>query len=671
MSASSKKKLRKEQEAAAMTQKQQAAAKEAKKLKAYTITFWVVLALCVSLVAGLALKGPVVGVASRMTTALVVGEHKVSALELNYFYVDAINEFVNQYGSYLQLTGLNTAAPLSSQVYDKTAGTTWADHFLTSAISSAKNTYALYDAAVAAGHKLSEEETKAMNTLYDNMDVYAKAYGHSNANAYLKAIYGDGANKKTYKAYYEIVIMASSYYAAYSEQLKDSYTDVNLRDFEGKEGYKYNSYTYYYYYMGLDKFKFGGKKNDKGQTEYSEAEVKAAEEYIEKVAKLLSDPEINTLEKLNNAIAEMEKQLALDKAEAEKKPEDNNTEQKPEDNKPEETPEESKPEETPDASEPTETPDASEPTETPDASEPTTAPESEAQTVENDNVTEETPEDDNTEDDNTEDDNTEDDNTEDDNTEDDKTEDDKTEDKEDDKKYSKATEVDDQLYSKINALMQEWLRDTARKEGDITALKSTTKETKDGKEVETLKGYYIVMYKSVNDNKYALANVRHILVKFEGGTTDKNTGKTTYSQAEKDAAKKEATRIYDEWLKGAKTEDSFAELAKKYTDDGNGDEGGLYKDIVPEQMVATFNDWCFDEARKAGDHGTVETEYGWHVMFYSGDSETNYRDYMVTNDLLAKDMEAWQKALVDAISLTEKNTKFVNKDYIISSSMGM
>ena len=108
MSASSKKKLRKEQKAAAMTQKQQAAAKEAKKLKAYTITFWVVLALCVSLVAGLALKGPVVGVASRMSTALVIGEHKISAMELNYFYVDAINEYVNSYGNYLQFMKLKT-----------------------------------------------------------------------------------------------------------------------------------------------------------------------------------------------------------------------------------------------------------------------------------------------------------------------------------------------------------------------------------------------------------------------------------------------------------------------------------------------------------------------------------------------------------------------------------
>jgi parvulin-like peptidyl-prolyl isomerase len=222
--------------------------------------------------------------------------------------------------------------------------------------------------------------------------------------------------------------------------------------------------------------------------------------------------------------------------------------------------------------------------------------------------------------------------------------------------------------------MQEWLRNADRKEGDITALKRTTKsKDANGKEIETLNGYYIVMFKSVNDNKYALANVRHILVAFEGGTTDKNTGKKTYSDAEKNKAKDEAQKLLDEWLKGAKTEDSFAELAKKYTNDSNGEQGGLYEDVYPGQMVTTFNDFCFADGRKAGDHDIIETEYGWHVMFYSGDSKTNYRDYMVTKDKLTVDMEAWQKSLVDAISLTEKNTKFVNKDYIIqpANNLGM
>jgi hypothetical protein len=84
-------------------------------------------------------------------------------------------------------------------------------------------------------------------------------------------------------------------------------------------------------------------------------------------------------------------------------------------------------------------------------------------------------------------------------------------------------------------------------------------------------------------------------------------------------------------------------------------------------MVESFENWCFDESRKAGDHGMVETTYGYHIMYYVGDSETNYRDFMITNDKLSADMEKWQTGLNDAITVTEKNTKFVNRDLTLNN----
>ena len=57
-----------------------------------------------------------------------------------------------------------------------------------------------------------------------------------------------------------------------------------------------------------------------------------------------------------------------------------------------------------------------------------------------------------------------------------------------------------------------------------------------------MKGYYVVLFQGVNDNTYALKDVRHILVSYEGGTTDDN-GSTTYSDEEKNAAKEKAEAI--------------------------------------------------------------------------------------------------------------------------------
>ena len=122
--------------------------------------------------------------------------------------------------------------------------------------------------------------------------------------------------------------------------------------------------------------------------------------------------------------------------------------------------------------------------------------------------------------------------------------------------------------------------------------------------------------------------------------------------------------IYQQWLEGPKTEDNFAELARLFTDDSNADQGGLYEDIFPGQMVDSFNHWCFD-GRKPGDHGLIQTEYGWHVVYYCGDSGITYRDYMVSRDKLTADTDAWYEALISSVSCEVLNTGFVNKEYII------
>ncbi len=613
MSASNKKKLRKEQEMATMTKKQKAAKKEARKLAVYTASFWIVLALCVSIVLGLVLETPVNVAINRADTAITVGDHKITTTELTYFYIDAINQWYGTYGSYASMFGLSTSTGLDQQMYDKETGVTWADYFLDMALDNAKRTYALCDAADAANFTMSEEDQGAIDSLYTDLKAQAKEEKMS-VTKYLQNIYGDNANEKTYKKYYEATAKASAYYYHYQKNLKDSYTDEALREFEGKESYKYNSYTYASFYLSLDNFKIGGTKDEKGKITYSEDELKAAEEYLKRVKDELSAEGIDTVEKLNEAIAKMEAELEA--AKEANPPKDAN--------KKDETSTDDK-----------------------------TTTEGDKTTTEDDKTT--------SEDDKT-------------TSEDDKDED-KDEDKEDDKKEeeedkpSTATENKKVLYSKVTALMQEWIRDEARSTGDITALiDETTSKDKDGKETKTLKGYYIVLFQECHDNYDPLADVRHILVKYEGGKYNSSTGQTTYSDAEKKAAKEKAEKLLEEWKNGDANEDSFAAMANKHSADGDGTTGGLYENVYPGQMVTNFNDWCFDDIRKEGDTGVVESTYGYHVMYYVGDSEENYRDYMVTNDKLSEEMEEWETGLIDGITLVEKNVDRLEKDLVLSPS---
>ena len=83
-------------------------------------------------------------------------------------------------------------------------------------------------------------------------------------------------------------------------------------------------------------------------------------------------------------------------------------------------------------------------------------------------------------------------------------------------------------------------------------------------------------------------------------------------------------------------------------------------------MVATFNDWCFDSARKTGDTGIVESTYGYHVMYFVGNSDVTYRDYQIENELREADMDAWYTAAIDAMTVTEGDAQYVNTGLVLS-----
>ena len=235
---------------------------------------------------------------------------------------------------------------------------------------------------------------------------------------------------------------------------------------------------------------------------------------------------------------------------------------------------------------------------------------------------------------------------------------------------AKSTAFEDYAYTNIFATVKEWVTNSSRKNGDVDYVENISSTTnEDGTTTETVTGYYVVYFVECDDNNFPLANVRHILVKPEGGTVDANTGMTVYTEEELAAAKAEAETLLNLWKDGEATEESFATLATKHTEDtGSKENGGLYTDVYPGQMVDTFNDWCFADGRKAGDTGLVETSYGYHIMYYVGNSEIIYRDYLIEGSLVNADTEAWYTALVEAMTVTEGDTKYILRDLVMSPS---
>lgn len=540
MSASDKKKTRHEQYVSQMTEKQQKEAKESKKLRLYTIIFAVVIVLMIGIVIATTFLRS--GILERNTTAATInGDTKISAAELNHYYMDTVNQFMNQFSNYLSLTGLDSTKPLDEQIQNEETNTTWADYFLQDATKRMKSVYAVYNDAVAQGYTLSDTAKTQLDMTVSNMAAYAKIYGYPDANSYIKAVYGQGCNEETYRQYAEIQLIASEYAKDHSESL--TYDDAALRAAEAENFNAYSSYSYHSYFVGASHFYEGGTTDADGKTTYSDEEKQAGLKAAEKAAQDLLDQKPATAEEFDKAIGAMSINADTD---------------------------------------------------------------------------------------------------------------------------AKSTVFDRVLYSQIGQIFRDWVTDAQRTAGDMTVIPNETETTnEDGTTTKTVTGYYVVMFDGSTDNTFPLVNVRHILVPYEGGTTGEN-GQKTYTDEEKAAAKTKAEELLAQFTSGETTEDAFAALAKENsTDGGSKENGGLYEDVYPGQMVRNFNDWCFDESRKPGDTGIVESDYGVHVMYFVGDSETTYRDYMITNELRSADMAKWEESLAETVTVELVDTSKVNTDLVI------
>ena len=538
MSASSKKKLRKEQEAAKLTEKQLNAQKEAKKNNLYTTLFVVAMAVILVIAVTVGVKQTIStsGIREKNTVALTVGDHELNSIEMNYFFMDAVNNFYSSYGSYASMFGLDVTKPLNEQFVDEESGLTWADDFMTSAKESAASTYALADAAEAAGFTLPEAEQKAVAENMNSLDLYADMYGYGSADKYLKAMYGVGASKESFENYNRLQALASAYYNHYADSL--TYEDADLRAAEAENFGAFSSYSFNTYYLAASRFLTGGTTDADGNTTYTDEEKAASVAAAEEAAKALTGAEITDAAALDAAIAALEINAGS----------------------------------------------------------------------------------------------------------------------------GSSTYNENTLYSSLNAAYKEWLADSARKTGDVAYFASTSGDT--------VSGYYVVMFQDSTDNKFPMKNVRHILVApaHEHAEGETHEDGETYSAEEMAAAKATAEEILASWKAGEATEEAFALLANEKSADGDGTTGGLYENVYPGQMVQNFNDWCYDAARKTGDTGIVESEYGYHVMYFVGDSAMNYRDFQIESQLRNADLETWYTETVGAMTQTEGNTKYIRTDLVLNAA---
>ncbi len=121
--------------------------------------------------------------------------------------------------------------------------------------------------------------------------------------------------------------------------------------------------------------------------------------------------------------------------------------------------------------------------------------------------------------------------------------------------------------------------------------------------------YLLFMVKPSYLDDTNVVDVRHILYQFDEAAEDAAKDKEE-KKASAEAALKKIQESKDQLA-------TFLDIcAEESADTGSNQNGGLYQYVGKGQYVKPFEEWALDASRKEGDLGIVETEYGYHVMYF-------------------------------------------------------
>ena len=178
--------------------------------------------------------------------------------------------------------------------------------------------------------------------------------------------------------------------------------------------------------------------------------------------------------------------------------------------------------------------------------------------------------------------------------------------------------------SSVNYLISDWLFDDARKAGDTTVITNDNSHC-----------YYAVAFEKRYLDETPSADVRVII------PTEDKTGE----------------EILEEWKNGAATEDSFAELCKKYTQDTSAVEnGGLFEQVTKTGMTEELSNWIFDTSRQAGDTVAITVSDTTYVLYYIGQDQPEWK-INIKNTLVSDTMSQHMQDIFADVTVEDPKGK--------------
>lgn len=219
--------------------------------------------------------------AMAATPVMTIGEHSVMIPEYNFYYMTSYGQFMNTYGDYASMLGLDITKPFSEQQCGMMEdGSTWDEYFADQAQQQLVFTMAYNDKAKAENMVLDDENQKALDEHIDGIAPFAKENGITEEEYYTKC-FGDGMTKDLYREVIERYYLAVQWQNAQSERIgATEYSDDEIEKY-------YQENESQFALMDYREFKFISKATN-AEDETDEQRAAYLEE-IKKDAKAMAD----------------------------------------------------------------------------------------------------------------------------------------------------------------------------------------------------------------------------------------------------------------------------------------------------------------------------------------------------------------------------------------------
>lgn len=230
------------------------------------------------------------------TVVATLGDQTLTNGELQAYYWMNVYEFLDYYGYYLSMMGVDVSQPLSNQIYDEKTGQTYEQMFLSNALQDWRTYATLVEMSKEASFTLSEEQQAYLTTVEEQLKAMSEEHKYTDVETFIDSEMFPGSSLAHYMQYVKVNHTGLCYYDTL-------YTDLMPNEQEIEDYYLANELVMKEQGFGKDDGNYygvrhilieieGGTEAEDGTITYSDAEWEACRESAQKLLDefLANDP---------------------------------------------------------------------------------------------------------------------------------------------------------------------------------------------------------------------------------------------------------------------------------------------------------------------------------------------------------------------------------------------